>query len=48
VGAEQRFEAPSLLGGGEPVQHDGVLSHMGVHVQLDERSLLAHGREERR
>ena len=37
VGAEQGLEAPSLLGGGEAVEHDGVLADVGVHVQRPPR-----------
>ena len=35
VGAEQRLEAPALVGVGEAVEHDGVLADVGVDVQED-------------
>ena len=48
VGAEQRLEAAPLLGGGEAVEHDGVLADVGVHVQLDGRAPVAHRGQQRR
>ncbi len=35
MGAEQRLEASALIGVQEAVQHDGVLTHVGVDVQED-------------
>ena len=33
MGTEQRLEAPPLVVVGEAVEHDGVLAHVGVHVE---------------
>ena len=33
MGRQQGLEAAPLLGGGEAVEDDGVLAHVGVHVQ---------------
>ena len=35
MGTEQGLEAPPFIGVGEAVEHDGVLTHVGVHVQED-------------
>ena len=41
VGAEQRLEAARSSAVGEPVEHDGVLADVGVHVQRQLGARLA-------
>jgi hypothetical protein len=48
MGAQEGFEAPTLIGVSETEQHDGVLTDVGVNVKKDFRARGPESAEDRR